>query len=67
MWRRLRSSRTPPPAQSPWAGSRSGREAAGNMMEMTMINETDDADGDLVGVYVDGVLQNAVADGYYHG
>jgi alpha-D-ribose 1-methylphosphonate 5-triphosphate synthase subunit PhnL len=37
------------------------------MMEMTMINETDDAGGDIVGVYVDGVLQNAVADGYYHG
>ncbi|EEA04184.1 hypothetical protein BH160DRAFT_0616 [Burkholderia sp. H160] len=25
------------------------------------------ADGDPVGVYVDGVLQNSVTDGYYHG
>ncbi|CAE6730940.1 hypothetical protein R69927_01815 [Paraburkholderia domus] len=25
------------------------------------------ADGDPVGVYVDGVLQNSVVDGYYHG
>ncbi|WP_118180401.1 hypothetical protein [Paraburkholderia phosphatilytica] len=25
------------------------------------------ADGDPVGVYVDGVLQNNVGDGYYHG
>jgi hypothetical protein len=25
------------------------------------------ADGDPVGVYVDGVLQNSVGDGYYHG
>lgn len=24
------------------------------------------ADGDPVGVYVDGVLQNSVGDGYYH-
>jgi hypothetical protein len=24
------------------------------------------ADGDPVGVYVDGVLQNSVTDGYYH-
>ncbi|OAJ57918.1 hypothetical protein A6V36_19805 [Paraburkholderia ginsengiterrae] len=24
-------------------------------------------DGDPVGVYVDGVLQNSVVDGYYHG
>ncbi|MFL9999242.1 hypothetical protein SAMN05444172_5434 [Burkholderia sp. GAS332] len=25
------------------------------------------ADGDPVGVYVDGMLQNSVVDGYYHG
>ncbi|MBB5410457.1 MULTISPECIES: hypothetical protein [unclassified Paraburkholderia] len=25
------------------------------------------ADGDPVGVYVDGVLQNSVTDGFYHG
>ena len=25
------------------------------------------ADGDPVGVYVDGVLQNSVGDGFYHG
>ncbi|HTR07783.1 MAG TPA: hypothetical protein VMJ11_14275 [Paraburkholderia sp.] len=25
------------------------------------------ADGDPVGVYVDGVLENSVDDGYYHG
>ncbi|WP_321915803.1 MULTISPECIES: hypothetical protein [unclassified Paraburkholderia] len=25
------------------------------------------ADGDPVAVYVDGVLQNSVSDGYYHG
>ncbi|WP_028217691.1 hypothetical protein [Paraburkholderia oxyphila] len=25
------------------------------------------ADGDPVGVYVDGVLENSVGDGYYHG
>jgi hypothetical protein len=25
------------------------------------------ADGDPVSVYVDGVLQNSVSDGYYHG